>query len=51
MLDKIENVLAKLDTSTIPDDMDLPGFRLHPLKGDMRGFCSGKLADCLALRG
>jgi toxin HigB-1 len=38
MLDKIENVLAVLDRSTAPSDMDLPGFRLHPLKADRRGF-------------
>lgn len=23
-----------------PADMDLPGFRLHPLKGDLAGFWS-----------
>ncbi len=38
MLDRIENILAKLDTSNAPETMDLPGFRLHPLKGDLRGF-------------
>jgi len=38
MLDKIENILAVLDRASGPDKMDLPGFRLHPLKGDLRGF-------------
>jgi proteic killer suppression protein len=38
MLDKIENILAKLATSNTPEKMDLPGFRLHQLKGDLRGF-------------
>jgi toxin HigB-1 len=38
MLDKIENVLARLDVATTPEKMDLPGFRLHPLRGDLRGF-------------
>jgi len=38
MLDKIENILAKLDTSSVPEKMDLPGHRLHPLKGDLKGF-------------
>lgn len=38
MLDRVENILAKLDTSKAPEKMDLPGFRLHPLKGDLRGF-------------
>lgn len=26
--------LAALDTAHTIDDMDIPGFRLHPLKGD-----------------
>jgi len=38
MLDKIENILAVLDAATAPERMDLPGFRLHPLKGELRGF-------------
>ncbi|MEZ5660656.1 MAG: type II toxin-antitoxin system RelE/ParE family toxin [Burkholderiaceae bacterium] len=29
--------LAALDTASVIDDMDLPGFRLHPLKGAMKG--------------
>lgn len=29
--------LAALDTATVIGDIDLPGFRLHPLKGQMRG--------------
>ena len=29
--------LAALDTASSVDDMDIPGFRLHPLKGDMQG--------------
>lgn len=37
---KIERVLARLDEATEPGDMDLPGFRLHPLKGDLAGFWS-----------
>jgi proteic killer suppression protein len=27
-----------LDTATSIEDMDLPGFRLHPLKGDRQDF-------------
>ena len=38
MLDKIENILARLDVAVAPEKMDLPGFRPHPLRGDMRGF-------------
>lgn len=29
--------LAALDTAQTVEDMDIPGFRLHPLKGEMRG--------------
>ena len=29
--------LAALDFSSGPEDMNLPGFRLHALKGPMRG--------------
>jgi proteic killer suppression protein len=29
--------LAALDTAQTIDDMDIPGFRLHSLKGEMRG--------------
>jgi proteic killer suppression protein len=28
--------LVALDTATVIDDIDLPGFCLHPLKGDMK---------------
>lgn len=36
----LENVLAVLDAATIPADLDLPGYRLHALKGAMRGLWS-----------
>lgn len=29
--------LVALDTAQVVEDMDIPGFRLHPLKGPMRG--------------
>jgi len=31
---KLRFRLAALDTAVVIDDMDLPGFRLHPLKGE-----------------
>jgi len=37
---KIRMQLVALDTATVIDDIDLPGFRLHPLKGDMKGLWS-----------
>ena len=36
--DKIERILARLDEAVNVQHMALPGFRLHPLKGDLRGF-------------
>ena len=30
---KLRMQLAAIDTATIIDDVDLPGFKLHPLKG------------------
>jgi toxin HigB-1 len=39
-IDKIDRVLARLDQSTQPRDMDLPGYRLHELKGNLAGFWS-----------
>ncbi|MCH7692803.1 MAG: type II toxin-antitoxin system RelE/ParE family toxin [Proteobacteria bacterium] len=35
--DKIERVLARLEEASEVGNMDLPGFRLHPLKGDLAG--------------
>jgi toxin HigB-1 len=35
---RIRMILARLDASSSPGDMDLPGLRLHPLLGDRQGF-------------
>ena len=35
LMPKVERVLARLDEASVPGDMNLPGFRLHPLKGDL----------------
>ncbi len=37
---KLERILSSLDESTVPHEMDIPGFRLHPLKGRGKGFFS-----------
>ena len=34
---RIERLLDRLDTALRPEDMDLPGYRFHPLKGDRKG--------------
>ena len=39
-VEKLENILAVLNRARTADDMNLPGFRLHPLKGNLRGFWS-----------
>ncbi len=36
--EKLRDILARLDVATAITDMDLPGFRLHPLKGNLKGF-------------
>lgn len=35
---RLRIILARLDASQNPEDMNLPGLRLHPLKGDLKGF-------------
>ena len=62
-LDTVRDILARLNASTpqrlnasaAPDDMDVPGFRLHRLKGDIAGFRAVdgtcQLAHRLPLRG
>lgn len=37
-LEKLVDVLAVLDRSRGPADVDLPGFRLHRLKGEQKGY-------------
>ncbi len=39
-VEKVRRILAQLKRSSQPEDMDIPGFRLHPLKGDLAGFWS-----------
>jgi proteic killer suppression protein len=38
--DKIERILARLEEASEVGNLDLPGFRLHPLKGDLAGHWS-----------
>ena len=35
---KLKNILATLNAAPTVRHMDLPAFRLHPLKGELRGF-------------
>ncbi len=36
--EKLRDILARLDAASTAADMDVPGFRLHPLKGELKGF-------------
>jgi proteic killer suppression protein len=36
-VEKLRDILALLDRSRGPKDVDLPGLRLHPLKGALAG--------------
>ena len=36
--DKLGRILARLHAARTVSDMDLPGYRLHPLKGQLNGF-------------
>ncbi len=36
--EKLRDILARLDAASTAADLDLPGFRLHPLKGELKGF-------------
>jgi len=40
LVDKVERILARLDQALVIEDMNLPGYRLHELKGDLKGFWS-----------
>jgi proteic killer suppression protein len=35
---RLRQILALLNTASTLDDIDLPGMRLHPLKGSLSGF-------------
>lgn len=40
---RIERLLDRLDASTCPEDMKLPGFGLHPLTGERKDTWSVKV--------
>jgi len=40
LIHSIEDILARLDVSDRPQDMNLPGYRLHSLKGGLKGMWS-----------
>ena len=40
LFDTVERILMVLDAATTPQALDIPRYRLHPLKGDLKGLWS-----------
>lgn len=40
LLDRVEDILTRLDNAETAQAMNLPGYRLHRLKGELKGFWS-----------
>jgi proteic killer suppression protein len=38
MLERIRDILTALDNAAVVEELGRPSFRLHPLKGDLKGF-------------
>ncbi len=40
LVDTVQEILTLLEDAATPQDLNLPGYRLHPLKGELKGFWS-----------
>jgi proteic killer suppression protein len=40
LVDTVQELLTVLDRAATPQALNLPGYRLHPLKGDLKGLWS-----------
>jgi proteic killer suppression protein len=40
LVNTVQEILTVLDDAATPQDLNLPGYRLHPLKGELKGFWS-----------
>ena len=40
LADTIQEILTVLDAAASPQALNLPGYRLHPIKGELKGFWS-----------
>ena len=40
LVDAVQEILTVLDDAESPQELNLPGYRLHPLKSDLKGFWS-----------
>ena len=43
-LNRIEDILGRLDSAASPQAMRLPGYKLHRLRGDLQGFWSVRVS-------
>lgn len=43
-LNRIEDILARLDVAVTSSDIDLPGYGLHLLKGKLKGYWAIKVS-------
>ena len=48
-IEKIERVFAGLDVDSNPADLNLPGFRFHPLKVDLANYWAVNVSGNLRL--
>ena len=44
LIHRIEDIIARLDVSLSPSDLDLPGYAPHALKGSLKGFWSVRVS-------
>ena len=49
LVPRIRRILADLDAAVRPSDLDVPGYRLHPLKGTRSGFWSVRVSGNLRI--
>lgn len=40
LVNTVQEILTVLDQASTPQELGLPGYHLHPLKGDLKGFWS-----------
>jgi len=40
LVDTVQEILTVLEDAATPQELNLPGYCLHPLKGDLKGFWS-----------
>ena len=40
LVNTVERILTVLDSATTPQALDIPNYRLHPLRGDLKGMWS-----------